>query len=152
MSLLVSVYICTPKSFSNRPPKYSKLTPPSRTPAPPTAGRIDAAKDKGSVGKMTAKPDPQLAKTQECDAMPEQVNVKVSKRTTRTDAAAKDKDVFEFQKKAVDDGIVLHPSCVKHMGNIDEIALVSPLLKKQVRNIYSFIYLCHQSEKKMGIP
>ncbi|KAL6735293.1 hypothetical protein Aduo_005749 [Ancylostoma duodenale] len=67
--------------------------------------------------------DAQLAKTQECDAMPEQVNVKASKKITRTDAAAKDKDVLEFQKKAVDDGIVLHPSCVKHMGNIDEIAL-----------------------------
>ncbi|EYC29341.1 hypothetical protein Y032_0006g2922 [Ancylostoma ceylanicum] len=119
MSLLVSVYICIPKNISNRPAKNSKLTPTSKTPA--AAGRVDAAKEKGNVGKTTGRvTDAQLAKTQECDALPEPANVKAPKKAG-TEAATK--DTFEFQKKAVDDGIVLHPSCVKHMGNIDELAL-----------------------------
>ncbi|KAL6735292.1 hypothetical protein Aduo_005748 [Ancylostoma duodenale] len=52
MSLLVSVYTCTPKSLSSRPPKSSKLTPQSKTPAAATAGRVDAAKDKVSRNRL----------------------------------------------------------------------------------------------------
>ncbi|CAJ0606512.1 unnamed protein product [Cylicocyclus nassatus] len=126
-STIISAYICTAKGMSNRPSTKSKLMPSStstqKTSLSPSAatptGQHDALGNKIAAGK-TPKMAPivhhDIAKTQD----DEDPISRFAKKEQQSNKAPN--DVANLQKKAADDGVVVPPSLVKHMGNIDEIA------------------------------
>ncbi|KAK6735721.1 hypothetical protein RB195_018759 [Necator americanus] len=121
-SLFMFVCVCAAKNGSNRASKTSK--PPLVSSQPKSPGSVMTArnenmKEKTCVTKNYGKNvgSIELAKTQECDEI-------IAPRTLKKVNLEGAKDTFDFQKKAVDDGIVLHPCHVRHMGNIDDIAQI----------------------------
>ncbi|KAK6041050.1 hypothetical protein COOONC_21445 [Cooperia oncophora] len=96
---------------------------------------VDIGKDRGKSTKkgestrtavsVPKSPDanakvPKKASARSTAKGPEHTGEKAKGKGKPPDVPAK--EVCEFEKKAADEGIVIQPQHVKHMGNIDEIA------------------------------
>ncbi|KHJ79894.1 hypothetical protein OESDEN_20445 [Oesophagostomum dentatum] len=126
LTLLVSFifpiyYTCASKD-SSRPPKSSKLSTSSpqgsEVPTPTPSVHEDLSKEGGADSKASEK---KIAASAEPTKDKEDANASNKSKASETMKAVPS-EMFESQRKAVDDGTVLNPTCVKHLGNIDDIA------------------------------
>ncbi|KHJ84161.1 hypothetical protein OESDEN_16129 [Oesophagostomum dentatum] len=126
-SFIFPIYYTCASKDSSRPPKSSKLSTSSpqgsEVPTPTPSVHEDLSKEGGADSKASEK---KIAASAEPTKDKEDANASNKSKASETTKAVPS-EMFESQRKAVDDGTVLNPTCVKHLGNIDDIARVSRL-------------------------
>uniref|UniRef100_A0A0K0D6T8 Uncharacterized protein n=1 Tax=Angiostrongylus cantonensis TaxID=6313 RepID=A0A0K0D6T8_ANGCA len=126
-------------------PAKSNVSVPSGTPGnsnnPNGQGKLSIPTQNETARKSTSSKRKAKMKNNPCNDIKMTPAVSENKRN----------DICEYERKAADEGIVLQPHHVKHLGNIDEIAQVKKAqIEKEIESIRSDKELSEELAIKQG--